>query len=623
MTLHCPTDDISLAPLKRDIANYSWETFRQDLLAGFSVAFLTVPQAMAYALLAGLPISCGLFASIYSAIITALFGSSRHLVVGPSNAIAILIQAGTAEILFTYFRDYTGFDREIVSIQILSQLTLITGILHMLVAWGRLGRITQFVSHSVIIGYISGAAIAVVINQLFVFLGVTRMPGVHSLYDNGVYLMSHLNEIEWPTALIGFGTLAILITLKRLNKRIPAPVIAIIIAGVVVEGLGLSSYSGSSILAHHAGEDGIPNVRVLGDTWEVYSLIPPLDFPLLNMRIINGILPTAFAIALLSVMETTSVAKSIAASSGQRLAVNQEIFSIGLGNLVSALIGAMPVTGSPSRSNLNYSNGGQTRFAAIFNALIVILIVFMLGFAVTRIPLTALAALLLVTAVSIINRKQLLICLKATNSDALVFWATLLSCLFLSLDLAFYIGVVLSITFYLTKAAIPQLVEYEIDEAGDLRNIDPHSTREHEPIRVIKVEGELFFGAADLFQTTLKTLTEDDTNTKVIILQLKNARDIDATVCLALQQLHDYLKSSGRHLVACGLTPPIWDVLSHAGLIDQLGKENLFPFDERHPHLHMQKAFRWAKTLVHQPETVHSKPQEVIQSVPVPSVVTT
>jgi SulP family sulfate permease len=191
--------------------------------------------------------------------------------------------------------------------------------------------------------------------------------------------------------------------------------------------------------------------------------------------------------------------------------------------------------------------------------------------------------------------------LKATSSDAFVLWITLLSCIFFSLDIAFYIGVVLSITLYLKKAAMPQLVEYDIDDSGELVNLNFCRMQEHKTIRVIKVEGELFFGAADLFQTTLKAFAEDDTSTKVIILQLKNTRDMDATVCLALQHLHDYLKSSGRQLICCGLTAPIWDVLSHSGVVDLIGKENLFLFDERHPHQYMQRAIKRAKQIVNQP----------------------
>jgi len=208
------------------------------------------------------------------------------------------------------------------------------------------------------------------------------------------------------------------------------------------------------------------------------------------------------------------------------------------------------------------------------------------------------AALLIVTAVSIVNRKQFLLCLKATNSDAFVLWVTILSCVFFSLDVAFYIGVILSITLYLKKASIPQLIEYGIDDSGKWCSTDSQNKQDKKKIRVIKVKGELFFGAADLFQSTLKSIAEDDTTTKVIILQLKNARDLDATACLALQQLYNYLHSSGRHLILSGLTFPTWEVLSNSALIELLGKENLFFLNERRPHLHMKKALRRAEILL-------------------------
>lgn len=599
MSLHFRSDEFSFDPFRKEFASYSWALFRQDAFAGISVALLTVPQAMAYALLAGLPLTCGLFAAIYSTIIAAIFGSSRHLIAGPSNALAILVQTGTAEILYTYYRGVDSIERELLAVQILTQLALLTGVLQLIAAWAKLGRLTQFVSHSVIIGYISGTALAMVINQLFVFSGIERSPEIQSLYENALYLITHLEQIQWPTATIGIGSLLLIFFLRRINKKIPAGVIAFAAAAVLVEMLGLSSYSGSSWLISHYFEDlELANVMVIGDKGDLYDLVPSLAVPFLNVRIMNGVLPVAFVIALLSVMESVSVAKSIAANSGQRLCVNQEIFGLSLGNIVSSLIGAMPVSGSPSRSNVNYNSGGQTRLTAIFSSFFVAFTVFILGFFVTRIPLTSLAALLLITAASIVNMKQVILCLRATNADAFVFWATFLSCIFFSLDMAFYIGVALSITLYLKKAAIPHLVEYEVDDSGELRNIDYLNQVEHKAIRVIKVEGELFFGAADLFQTTLKTLTEDDTSTKAIILQLKNARDIDATVCLALQQLHEYLIHSDRYLIACGITPPIWEVLADSGLTELIGKNNLFQFDERHPHQHMQLALIRARALI-------------------------
>jgi len=261
----------------------------------------------------------------------------------------------------------------------------------------------------------------------------------------------------------------------------------------------------------------------------------------------------------------------------------------------------MPVSGSPVRRAVNYNNGAKTRLSAVFNSLFVTIIVLVFGFLVTHIPLAAFSALLIASAVKIVNYKQFLLCMKATSSDAFVLLATLLACIFFSLDVAFYIGVVMSITLYLKKAAVPQLVEFTVDELGVLHSVDHEKHLEPRKIRLIKVEGELFFGSADVFQSTLKSIAEDDTTTRVIILQLKNARDIDATGCLALQQLYEYLKGSGRYLIGCGLTEQIWDVLSNAGIAELIGKQNLFIFDERHPQLSMQKAFARANDLVNAP----------------------
>lgn len=587
------TDRISFLANIEDFKKYSWEMLTHDVSAGISVALLTVPQAMAYALVAGLPLSCGFLAAIFSSLVAAAFGSSRHLIVGPSNAIAILVQSGTSQILFNYFRDLEGVDREIMAVQILTQLTMLIGVFQILIASLKLGRLTQFVSHSVVVGYVVGTAIAIVIDQFFVFLGIPAMKGVHSLFEKGLYLASHIMQFHPPTLLVSLASLVLIIILRRKDKRIPGAAITFAFMATVVQLMGLNSTDSSVFV------DGkLQQVMLVGDAGEVYGGMPTIALPYFSTRIMSSLIPVAFAIALMSILESAAVAKSIAAVTGQRLSLNQDIFGIGLGNFIAAFVGAIPVSGSSSRSILNYLSGAKTRFAGIFGAIFVGIILMAFGFFVTRIPLGSMAALLIVTAMSIVNRKQFLLCLKATNSDAFVLWVTILSCVFFSLDVAFYIGVILSITLYLKKASIPQLVEYGIDDSGKWCSSDTENKQDKKKIRVIKVKGELFFGAADLFQSTLKSIAEDDTTTKVIILQLKNARDLDATACLALQQLFDYLKSSNRFLILSGLTFPTWEILSNSSLIELIGKENLFFLNERRPHLHMKKALRRAEILL-------------------------
>lgn len=594
MEPHFHSEEISLLSFKKELEGYNYDGLKRDLSAGFEVALLALPQAMAYALVAGLPLYCGLYSAIFSSFVAAFLGSSRFLIVGPVNAIALLIQFGVAEILFTSYRGISPAEQEAVVLGILAQLAMLVGLFQVIMGIFKWGRLTQFISHSVVIGYLAGAALAVIINQLFVFLGVDGMPGTGSLYTKGMYLLQNLDHINYPTMVVGMGSFVLMMLMRHFYPRLPGAVITFFAAGAIIYLLNSSTFSPDGVIGLEAASlVELVGSGDLGDGINVHWSFPPFD-----SRILNDLLPIAFAVTLLSVMESSCVAKSITAISGHHISINQEIFSIGMGNIVSSYIAAMPVSVSPSRSGLNYSLGAQTRLAAIFNALIVAAILHYFGFLVKLIPTTTISALLLITALNLVNFKQLLLCLKATKADAVVLWATFVACIFFSLDMAFYIGMIISITSYLNKSAVPLLVEFAIEGSGELRSLDAAKAHLQKTIRVIKVEGELFFGAADIFQTTLKAIAENDATTKVIILQLKNARDIDATTCLALLQLHDFLVKSGRRLILCGITSSVWDVLSHSGVIEAIGKENLFLFDERQPLHYMQKAIHRAKELV-------------------------
>lgn len=581
------TDDLSFGHLKNEWFSYDIPSLKRDLLAGIEVSLLTVPQAIAYSFVAGLPASCGLFAAIFSALVAALVGSSRYLVVGPVNALAILVQAGTADILYSHYWEASPVEKEVLALEIMTQIALLAGLFQLLVALFKLGRLTQFVSHSVVVGYIAGGAFAIATNQLFTFSGIAPTQGVQSLYEKLLYYVGHLNKADVATLTVGLGSLVTLVFLKKMWPRLPSAAITLALASSICFGI-----------SHFSTSTWVQSVQLVGHTMDGVSMVPLFAWPYFDTGIMNHLLSVAFAVALLGIIETTCTAKAIAAASGQGISINQEILAVGCGNLVSAFTYSIPVSVSNSRSLLNFNSGAKTRFAAIINSLLVATMVLYFGNLIHQIPLSALAALLLVTAAGLVNVKQLILCVKSTGADAFVLAGTFLACIFFNLDTAFYIGVGLSISLYLKSAAMPKLVEYKIDDAGELQSLDLAGVYLQKTIRVIKVEGELFFGSSDIFYSTLKSLAEDDQTTKVILLQLKNARDIDATTCLALSQLHEYLDRAGRHLVMCGMIAEVWDVMSHSGLIKSIGKQNLFMFDERHPHLHMLKAICRAKELV-------------------------
>ncbi len=584
-------------PVFQDLQQSNLVTLRQDLLAGLAVAMLTIPQTMAFSMVAGLPMSCGVYAAIFSAFLAAAFSSSRHLIVGPSNTIAILIQAGTAEILYTYYRDLVGPERQMMAVNILMQLSLLIGLFQVIGGSFKLGRLTHFVSHSVIVGYLVGVACAVAITQAYVLVGIPTVAEHHSVYEKAIYLFTHIPLVDPPTAVIGILSIMLLLAFQRTDRRLPGGLIVGLLISLAVWVEGWLAQGGFFGLFDPLTPDVVKQVQLVGDTGILDSFSLNIAFPFFDLRIMNAVVPFAFAVALLSVLESTAVARSIAVSTGQRLYVNQDVFSLGVGNLVSSFVGAMPISGSPSRTSMNFRMGAQTRFAAMSGAIFVGIFVIAFQSFIAIIPLAFLGALILVTTCSIVDTKQLSLCMRATGSDAFVLMTTILACLFFNLDTAFYIGIILSIMLYLKKAAAPHIVEFNIAQDGTLCKLDSRLGRESKKVRFIKVEGELFFGAADIFQSTLQALAKDDAAAKVIILQMKNARDMDATACLALQQLNSYLKKSGRYLLVCGFTRSVEDVLKDSGLAEEIGKENLFGFDERFPTHYMQKALQRSKVL--------------------------
>jgi SulP family sulfate permease len=236
---------------------------------------------------------------------------------------------------------------------------------------------------------------------------------------------------------------------------------------------------------------------------------------------------------------------------------------------------------------------------------VVALFVGIFGTLLKYIPTASLAALLLATALRMIDWRQVILCWRATRADAAVLLITISSCVFLSLPIAFYIGVVLSIILYLQKAASPRVIEYTYhEETKELRQAKEEEKKAARPFRIINVEGELFFGSVDLFQHTLRAMAEDDATTKGIILRLKHVHDLDASTALALKQLKDYLNKSGRFLVVYGIPHHVWELLVNTRLVDHLGEENLILFEEKAPHTALSKAIARAHALLMEPEGV-------------------
>lgn len=541
-------------PVFRQWRRYDAGKFRADVTAALMVAIVTIPQAIGFALVVGLPVHVVMVTAIVGAFVCALFSSSRHLVFGPTNTIAIILAAA-----LTATVDFAQSPLEKVLV-----IGLMIGVVQVASGFFKLGNLTHFISRTVIIAYSTAVGVIIGVGQLANWLGVDKgeSEGLVQGLSHVVNRVVHL-DFNLYAAMVGVFSLLLMILIKRLRPGWPEGLIGIAAA------LGIS-------LAYGLGDAGVVLVRDIG---QVAGQVPVFSSGFLSadtLRLFPALASMALAAAILGMLEAVSISKTLAARSGQKINANQELIAMGMGNLASSFFGGMPGSSSFARSAVNYQSGGVTQTSSLLASLIVLLTLLLTAQLVNYIPVAALAAYLIIVAVRLINREQIRLCLRATRSDALVLIVTVLSALLLTLDTAVYVGIGISLALFLKKASAPSLVEYGFNTQGQLSQIEQPEERSNSAISIVHVEGELFFGAADLFQEQVRYLADDD-NIRVVILRMKNARHLDATSVMSLLHLLDYLKRTKRHLLLSGINPDVERVLRRSDAWDQLGEDNIFP----------------------------------------------
>ncbi|HRQ89917.1 MAG TPA: SulP family inorganic anion transporter, partial [Bacteroidia bacterium] len=305
----------------------------------------------------------------------------------------------------------------------------------------------------------------------------------------------------------------------------------------------------------------------------------------------------AFSIAFLSALENSVMSKTLANQVGDRPDVNQDMLGAGLANIASAFAGGMPASGSLTRSTLNLASGAVSRLASIISGLLCVVGMLLLGGSMDLVPKCVLSTLIVGVALSVINRHQIRISLAATPQDAAVLVTTFVASLLLPLNIAIFLGVGISIVLYLRAASRPYLIEYEFTEEGELREAGEKKERPIPAISIVHVEGDLFFGAAELFRTQIQK-TSLDPDLKVIILRLKNARHLDATSVMALEEMVHFLRDHERHVIISGATKDVYRVLKNSGTVEVIGRDNIFVNHPRNPNLSTRNALIRAQELL-------------------------
>lgn len=587
-------EHVTLFPFTGALKHYRWSWFLNDTRAALNVTLLAIAQAIAFSAIAGLPIVYGILSTAVAALVAPIFAASRFTILGPTNATALMF--------FSFFAAYPLMAErwhEIVPL-----LVLMIGVLVVLGSLFRAADMLQFVSRSVLVGYISGAAVLIVANQLVQFLGVRDLldrETTSTFVGLVIGLFQVIHKTDWVSVLIGGTTIAVYIGLIRCLPKWPIFAITLILV--------------SAVFGNLIHSDVRPFLNV--STFETFSLgdLTPRMPNLLREGIfadLSSLLGVALAIAFLACLENTLMSKNLASRAGDPSDVNQDMFAVGMSNMATAVAGGMPASGSLTRSMLNYESGARTRFSSLIcgllslSAAVGIALLAAYGLPIINyIPKAALAALIIVISFSLFNARNIRICINSTSDDAIVLICTFAATLLAPLHVAIFIGVAISVSLFLRRASKPHLVEYEFNEEGELREKNEERERHIPAISIVHVEGDLFFGAADLFRTQIQR-TVSDPAIKVIILRLKNARHLDATSVLALEDLVGHMRSKGLHLIVSGAPIQVYKVLKKSGVLELLqegcdrknGETNLFIGNPSNPNISTRDALLRAQELL-------------------------
>lgn len=503
-------------------AAYGWGGLRKDVLAGLTVAAIAVPQAMAYALIAGVEPRFGLYSAIVVTALASIFGSSAHLINGPTNAISLVVFSALASF---------GSDAQGEAFEATFVLALMVGVIQIAVALFKLGDLTRYISESVVLGFMAGAGFLVAISQIGNLLGLTKQGTGHQHLLYRLWLTLSSGGPLNPRALaLGVCTCVLVVGLRRVARKYRLPrgdmLLALILVSIAASVLGWS--------------DGVRGVAVVG---EVPAGLPAPHFPTIRPGWLREMAGSATAIAFLGLLEALAIAKSIAHRTGQPLDYNRQCLAEGVANFGGGLFQCLPGSGSLTRSSINFQSGAVSRWSGVFSAAAVAAVVVSLAPLARFIPKAALAGILLVTAAGLLDWHRLRDAVRASRYDAALVLATALAAVFISVEFSILIGTGLSFLMYVPRAARlhgSELVLGVDRVVRDRQPSDPPCTA----MVVFDLEGELFFGAAPELENYLGELTRRaEGGARVIVLRVKRTRNPDL-VCMS--RLRDFVRDMGR-----------------------------------------------------------------------------
>lgn len=525
-------------------------TLRADLMAGLTGMVVAIPQGVAFAMIAGLPPEYGLYTGIVMPVVTALFGSSHHMVTAPTTVVSILLFAAVSK------QGVAEGSAEFVAMAI--TLTFLVGVIQLALGLVRIGSVVNFVSQTVVIGFTAGSGILIGASQLKHVLGIelpTGLPFYRIFYELG----RRIDQLNWQTVAVGMGTLVIAVIFKKLWRKSPYMLFAMVGGSLIAAALGGEA-------AH------IPFVGAMP------SQLPQLILPELSIDRVTQLLPDAFAIALIGLIGAVAIARSIALDSGQKIDGNQEFIGQGLANLIGSFLQCHTGSGSFTRSGVNFQSGAQTPLSSIIASVLLIIVVLFVAPLSAYLPIPAMGGLILLVGYNLVDVSRIRQIMRTSRYEAVVLWVTLASTLFLDLQFAIYVGVIFSLLFYLKQTARPK-VECLVPDVASPRHRFVNVKRLDEPhqcpqLQIVRIDGSLYYGAIESIADRFDQLRREAPRNVLIVANSINFIDL-----AGVEWLHQETarwRARGGDLFVSGLKQNAEDVLLQSGYKSRIGLDHFF-----------------------------------------------
>ena len=538
-------------PIFSWITTYSQKELKRDWVAGVTVGVMLIPQGMAYAMIAGLPPIYGLYASTLPLILYAIFGTSRQLAVGPVAMVSLLTAAGVGLLAETGTETY---------IALAITLALFVGLIQFLFGVFRLGFLVNFLSHPVISGFTSAAALIIGMSQLKHLLGVD-IPRSHHVHEIVLHAISQLGALNWPTLAIGLGGIIIIKGIKKIQPAIPGPLITVVLGIWVVYGLGLTDQG----------------VAIVG---EVPQGLPSFQLPMLEVSVWQSLLPTALAIALVSFMESIAVAKAIQAKhKDYEVVPNQELIALGLANIGGAFFQSYPTTGGFSRTAVNDQSGAKTGMASLISALLMILTLLFLTPLFYYLPKAILASVIMVAVFGLIDLKEAKHLWHTHRTDFWMWVVTAIGTLALGIEQGIGLGVILSLGMVVYRTTRPHAaVLGKVPGTQLYRNIERfQQVEQRDDVLVIRFDNQLYFANINYFRELVtRWAAKKGPALKAIIIHAESISEVDSSAMHTLHEMVEEYKTQGISVLFAGVIGPVRDALSRSDLIAEIGPHNFF-----------------------------------------------